>query len=51
MDDTYQEVNDPAITVKFALEERTAAVTWIVNEEGKFLLGYSKKYNAWKLVG
>jgi isoleucyl-tRNA synthetase len=33
MDDTYQEVNDPAITVKFELEERTAAITWIINEE------------------
>ena len=51
MDDTYQEVNDPAITVKFRLEERLASVVWVTDKDERFLLWWSNKFNAWHLVG
>jgi hypothetical protein len=51
MDDTYQEVNDPAITVKFRIPEKDAAIAWVLDENERFLMGWSYKYNGWHLVG
>lgn len=50
MDDTYQEVNDPAITVKFKIPEKDAAIGWVMDQDNRYLLGWSKKYNGWHLV-
>jgi len=51
MDDTYQDVSDPAITVKFRLPESDAAIGLFLDENDRFLMGWSNKYNAWHLVG
>jgi 8-oxo-dGTP pyrophosphatase MutT (NUDIX family) len=51
MDDTYQEVNDPAITVKFGIPEQDAAIGLFLDENDRFLMGWSNKYNGWHLVG
>lgn len=47
MDDSYQEVNDPAITVKFPVKYRDCAVVHIKDQEGRLLLGWSYKYDGW----
>lgn len=51
MDDTYQEVNDPAITVKFRIPEVDAGIGLFLDEQDRFLMGWSNKYNGWHLVG
>lgn len=51
MDDTYQEVNDPAITVKFRIPEDDAGIGLFLDENDRFLMGWSNKYNGWHLVG
>lgn len=51
MDDTYQEVNDPAVTVKFRIPEHDAAIGLFIDENERFLMGWSNKYNGWHLVG
>lgn len=51
MDDSYSEVNDPAITVKFPIKTREASIAWVVDEQERFLMGWSKKYNGRHLVG
>ena len=38
MDDSYQEVNDPAITVKFAVETKKSTGIIVHNERGEQLL-------------
>ncbi len=47
MDDSYQEVNDAAITVKFPVKYRDCAVAHISDGAGRLLLGWSTKYNGW----
>ena len=39
MDDSYQEVSDPAITVKFVPEVTDVAAVMFTNEKGELLLG------------
>jgi ADP-ribose pyrophosphatase YjhB (NUDIX family) len=51
MDDSYQEVNDPAITVKFRVSEKQASIGWVRDEQGRYLLGWSNKYAGWHFVG
>ncbi len=51
MDDTYQEVNDPAITVKFRPEFTYGSFAFITNDEWKLLLGNHKKSGTWKIPG
>ena len=51
MDDTYQEVNDPAITVKFRPEFTYGAFAFVTNSEWKLLLGKHKRSWTWKIPG
>lgn len=51
MDDSYEEVSDPAITVKFKLESRYSAATIVKNSEWQVLLGKRKDNNLWDLPG
>lgn len=51
MDDTYQEVNDPAITVKFRVNEMIRACgIMIENQKWEVLLWYNKKW-FWSFPG
>lgn len=50
MDDTYQDVNDPAITVKFRPVTRPACGIIVENEKGEVLLGHNKK-GFWSFPG
>jgi isoleucyl-tRNA synthetase len=50
MDDTYQEVNDPAITVKFRPEIIRSCGIIVENEKWEILLGHNKKWY-WSFPG
>ncbi len=52
MDDSYQDVQDPAITVKFSLKDvKKGAGVIIQDEEGKLLMIKNKKDGLWRLPG
>lgn len=52
MDDSYQDVQDPAITVKFPIKEvKKWAGVIIQDEEGKLLMIKNKKDGLWRLPG
>ncbi len=52
MDDSYQDVQDPAITVKFPIREvKKGAGVIIQDEEGKLLMIKNKKDGLWRLPG
>jgi 8-oxo-dGTP pyrophosphatase MutT (NUDIX family) len=52
MDDSYQDVQDPAITVKFPIKEvKKGAGAIIRDEEGKLLMIRNKKDGLWRIPG
>ncbi len=52
MDDSYQDVQDPAITVKFPIKDiKTGSSFVIQNEEGKVLMIRHKKDGLWRFGG
>ncbi len=52
MDDSYQDVQDPAITVKFPLKEVIPGVAAVIQDEaGKVLMIKNKKDGLWRFGG
>jgi hypothetical protein len=52
MDDSYQDVQDPAITVKFPLKEIKPGVAIVIQDEaGKVLMIKNKKDGLWRFGG
>jgi isoleucyl-tRNA synthetase len=52
MDDSYQDVQDPAITVKFPIKEIKPGVAIVIQDEaGKVLMIKNKKDGFWRFGG
>lgn len=51
MDDSYQDVQDPAVTIRFPIKPRHCSFGWISDKQGRLLMGWNFKHNQWYLPG